>query len=62
MTMNNGRAAQLQPVADADLWMAARQAALGFVDAIERKLRIEPRTSELRKALKAAARERERAA
>jgi hypothetical protein len=60
MTNGNGRVTNLQPVADAELWMAARQAMLAFVDAIERKLRIEPRTAEIRKVLKA--QERERAA
>ena len=62
MMMDNGRAAQLQPVADADLWMAARQAMLAFVDLIERKLAVEPRTAELRKLAKSAERGRQRAA
>lgn len=46
----------------ADEWRrlleAERQAHLGLVDAIERALGTSPRTSELRKAVKAAARER----
>ena len=32
-----------------DFWMAVRQAILMFLDALERELRIEPRTAELRK-------------
>ncbi|NLG28959.1 MAG: hypothetical protein GX557_13690 [Chloroflexi bacterium] len=63
MTMGNGRVAKMQPtVADADLWMAARQAMLCFVDLIERKLAVEPRTAELRKLAKSAERGRQRAA
>ena len=39
---------------DTDLWTAIRQAALLIVDAIERALDIQPRTSELRKERKEA--------
>jgi len=34
---------------DRELWLAIRQALLMIVDAIERSLGIEPRTSQLRK-------------
>ncbi len=40
-------------MADADIWRAVRMALLTIVDAIERALEISPRTSELRKKIKA---------
>ena len=35
-----------------DFWMAVRQAVLMFLDALERELKLEPRTAELRKIVK----------
>lgn len=36
-------------MSDAEFWKLARQAILMFLDALERKLNISPRTAELRK-------------
>jgi len=47
---------------DPDFWLAIRQALLMMLDAIERRLSIQPRTAEIRKerkAAKAARKERE---
>jgi len=41
---------------DRDIWLGVRELLLGFVDLIERKLGISPRTSELRKERKRAER------
>jgi hypothetical protein len=44
----------MQTIMSREFWMSFRQALLMFLDALERELKIEPRTAELRKAARVA--------